>query len=420
MKNRTVLISGAGIAGPTLAYWLEKYGFHPTVVERAPAPRSGGHAVDIRGTARQVAERTGIVARVRQAHTGARGLAFVDREGKRVATMGTDVFGHSGGPVAEMAVLRTDLARILYDTSRDDVEYVFGDSITAVDQDENGVRVDFAQGGARQFDLLVGADGVHSTVRDLVFGSEQRYIRDLGCYIALFSTSTALAHDGWQLMYTMSGRDGRPGRTAALYPKPAPGEALAGFFLRSAPLGYDKRDIDEQKRTVVSAFQGDAWEIPRMLSTIWEAPDFYFDRVEQVQMDTWSRGRTVLIGDAGYCASPMSGIGTSLALVGAYILAGELAAADGDHRLAYAAYEREMREFAERAQEFARNAGDGGLMPDSRAQVWLRNLSIRMLPFLPRRLVGRGMEKVAEVVELKDYTAFTRAEARDKGGQACR
>ncbi|MGW6331272.1 FAD-dependent monooxygenase [Nocardia rhamnosiphila] len=403
MKNRSILISGAGIAGPALAFWLHRYGFHPTVVERAPAPRTGGHPVDIRGTARHVAERMGIVDRVRAANTGARGMAFVDAAGNRVATMGTEVFGDSGGPVAEMSLLRTDLARILYDATRADVEYVYGDAIGAVAQDRAGVRVGFEHGTPRRFDLLVGADGVHSNVRQLVFGPTQRYLRDLGSYISLFTTTTERDHDGWRLMYTVPAGHGRPGRTAALYPKPEPGTALAGFFLRSAPLSYDRDDIDEQKRIVVRAFEGDAWEVPRMLDAIRDATDFYFDRVVQIEVDTWSRQRTVLLGDAGYCASPMSGIGTSLALVGAYILAGELAAADGDHTVAYPTYEAKMRRFVDRAQEFARGAGDGGLMPDSRRRLWMRNQAIRTLRYLPRRVVGRGMEKVADTIELDDY-----------------
>ncbi|MFI2230345.1 FAD-dependent monooxygenase [Nocardia testacea] len=403
MKNRNILISGAGIAGPALAFWLHRYGFHPTVVERAPTPRSGGHPVDIRGTARDVAQRMGIVDRVRAANTGARGMAFVDAAGRRVATMSTQVFGDSGGPVAEMSLLRTDLARILYDTTRADVEYVYGETIGAVAQDHAGVHVRFGDGAPRRFDLLVGADGVHSNVRQLVFGPAERFLRDLGSYISLYTTATERDHDGWRLMYTVPAGNGRPGRTAACYPKPEPGTALAGFFLRSAPLSYDRRDIDEQKQIVVRTFEGDGWEVPRMLAGIRDTTDFYFDRVVQVEVDVWSRRRTVLLGDAGYCASPMSGIGTSLALVGAYILAGELAAADGDHTVAYPTYEAKMRRFVDRAQEFARSAGDGGLMPDSRLQLRLRNQAVRTLRYLPRHLVGRGMEKVANTVELDDY-----------------
>lgn len=408
MQNRNILISGAGIAGPTLAYWLHRYGFHPTVVERAPEPRTGGHAVDIRGTARQVAERMGIVAQVRRAHTGARGMAFIDRDGRHVATMSTDVFGDSGGPVAEMAILRTDLARILYDATHDTTDYVFGDSITAVAQDAHGVHVEFGSGRSGRYDLLVGADGVRSRTRHLVFGPEQNYLHDLGCYVSLFTVPTTLDLAGWQLMYTVPAGNGRPGRTAGLRPRAEPGTAVAGFFLRSEPLPIDRNDIDEQKRLVVRTFEGDGWEIPRILPAIRDAPDFYFDRVHQVQVDTWSHGRTVLLGDAGYCASPMSGIGTSLALVGAYILAGELAAADGDHHVAYPAYERAMRGFADSAQEFARGAGDGGLMPDSRAQLWLRNQSVRLLPYLPKRFVPRGMDKLAHSVELADYPVLSR------------
>lgn len=407
MHNRSVLVSGAGIAGPTLAYWLHKFGFHPTVVERAPAPRSGGHAVDIRGTARQVAERMRIAAQVRRAHTGTRGMAFVDHKSRRIATLDTETYGDSGGPIAEMAILRTDLARIIHDATRDDVEYVFGDSITRVEQDDAGVRVEFDKGAPRRFDLLIGADGVYSNVRRLVFGPHERYIRDLGCYVSLFTTTPGLNLDGWQLMYTMPGGAGRPGKTAGLTPRSGSDTALAGFFLRSSPLPHNRRDIDEQKRLVVRTFEGEGWEVPRILSTIRDAPDFYFDRMGQVRLDTWSRGRTVLLGDAGYCASPMSGIGTSLALVGAYILAGELMLAEGDHHLAYPTYEHKMREFVERAQKFARGAGNGGLTPDSRTQLWLRNQSLRTLPYLPKRFATRGMEQVANLVELDDYPTPT-------------
>lgn len=408
MKNRSVLISGAGIAGPTLAWWLHRYGFDVTVVERAPAPRTGGHAVDIRGTAREVAERTGILPAVRAAHTGARGMAFVDQDGRHVATLGMDVFGDSGGPVAELAIKRTDLARILYEATRDDVEYVFDDSVIAAQQDGDGVHVQFEKGEPRHVDLLVGADGVRSAVRRLMFGPHEEYVRDLGLYLALYGTTTDVDLDGWQLMYTVPGGRGRPGRTAGLYPQRTPGTAMAGFFLPSPPVDGLRHDVAEQKRMVLRAFDGVGWEVPRMLGSIGDADDFFFDRVVQVEVDGWSRGRTVLLGDAGYCASPMSGIGTSLALVGAYVLAGELAAADGDHERAFRAYEAEMREFAARAHEFARASGDGGLMPESRAQLRMRDLSVRMLPYLPKGLVSRGMDRVARTVTLKDYPAPVR------------
>jgi 2-polyprenyl-6-methoxyphenol hydroxylase-like FAD-dependent oxidoreductase len=402
MGNRNILISGASVAGSTLAYGLRRYGFNPTVVERAPAPRMGGQAIDLRGTARQVAERMGIMADIRQAHTGTHGMAFVDSAGKRVASMGAELFGDSGGPVAELEILRGDLVRILYTASRDQVEYIFDDSIASIAQGDDGVHVTFERGAPRIFDLLVGADGLHSNVRRQVFGAESEFVRDLGAYVSIFTTSTNVDLGGWELMYSMPGKNNVRGKTAALYPLPDR-RAIAMFFFGSPAQDYDRHDVEQQKQLLAQAFAGEGWAIPQMLAALWQAPDFYFDRICQVQMDSWSRGRVALLGDAAHCGSPMAGNGSSMALVGAYVLAGELAAAAGDYRMAFASYESEMRDFVTRCQAFAQGS-TGALLPKSRAQIWMRNLGLKTLPYMPwKSLIAGGFEKTVNAVTLKNY-----------------
>jgi 2-polyprenyl-6-methoxyphenol hydroxylase-like FAD-dependent oxidoreductase len=397
MMNRDILISGASIAGLALAYWLRQYGFNPTVVEQAPAPREGGYAVDLRGAAREAAERMGIMADVRRAHVGTRGLSYVNGANEPVASMSSDLLGDSGGAIAEIEILRGDLIRILYAAAGDDVEYIFEDSISSISQGEEGVGVTFQRGEPRHFDLMVGADGLHSNVRALAFGDELEFVRDLGAHVSIFTTPNHLDLDGWELMYST------PGRTAAMYPARHNTEAKAMFFFASEPFPYDRHDIGGQKKILAEAFAGGGWEVPRLLEAMWGASDFYFDTVSQVHMDRWSSGRAVLVGDAAYCPSPMAGVGTSLALVGAYVLAGELKAAGGDHRRAFVRYEEEMREYVEQGQKLAKGNATG-LIPRSRLQIRIRNQVIRMLPYLPwRGLIAGGVQKAANAITLKDY-----------------
>lgn len=403
MPNTRVLISGASVAGPALAFWLNRHGFQPTIVERAAAPRPGGQAVDLRGAGREAAERMGLMPQIRQAHTGVRGMALVDRAGRRQATMMADLLGHSGGFIADIEILRGDPVGILYDATREDAEYVFDDSIVDIAEHEHGVDVSFEHGLPRTFDLVVGADGLHSNVRRLVFGKEAHFVRDLGAYVSIFAMTAPQELNGIELLYSVPGKNGMGGKTAAVYPIADTTCARGMLFFTSPLLNGDRRDLDQQKALVAQAFEGEGWYVPRLVEAMWAAPDFYFDRVSQVQLPAWSIGRTVLLGDAGYCPSSMAGLGTSMAMVGAYVLAGELAAAAGDHRAAFASYEHQMRSYVAGCQQSV-GGGRWFLLPKNRVEMWLRNLSLRMLPYLPwRGVIAAGMQKVASGIVLKNY-----------------
>jgi 2-polyprenyl-6-methoxyphenol hydroxylase-like FAD-dependent oxidoreductase len=392
LKNKNILISGAGVAGPALAYWLHRYGFTPTIVERAPELREGGYAVDFRGRAHlTVLEKMGILADIERAQTNMGAMAYVNSEGKKLASIPADLFS------GDLEILRGDLARILYDATQDCTEYLFGDSVASLSEDEHGVLVTFERGAPRRFGLVVGADGLHSTVRALAFGPESRYVREMGLYCAVFTTANHLGLDHTGHAY------GTPGKLAAVYSARRNTEAKAVFYFGAPPLSYDRRDTGPQMKIVEEAFAGVGWEVPRLLDAMWDAPDFYFDSISQVRMDTWSQGRAVLLGDAAYCPSPLSGMGTGLAVVGAYVLAGELAAAGGDHRVAFARYEEAMRDYAGGCQKLGEGVGKW-MVPQSRFMAWFLNQNYKLIPYVPwKGLMAKSVKKTASAITLRDY-----------------
>ncbi|WP_406738827.1 FAD-dependent monooxygenase [Streptomyces sp. NBC_00853] len=401
-KNISVLISGASVAGPALAHWLHRYGFTTTVVERAPALRDGGYAVDFRGEAHlSVLRGMGILEAVERARTGTGSMAYVNRAGKPQAKLPADLFA------GDVEILRGDLARILYEATAPHTEYVFGDSVTSLTEDAEGVTVTFERGAPRRFDLVIGADGMHSTTRRLAFGPKERFVRHLGVHCAIFTTANRLGLDHTGHAYRTAGR------LVAMYSARHNTEAKAVFYFASPLLDLDRREVARQQAVLAEQFSGNGWESDRLLEDMRSAPDFYFDSVGQVRMDSWSRGRVALLGDAAYCPSSLSGMGTGLALVGAYVLAGELAAARGDHRAAFARYEAELREYAAGCQKM----GDGVarlMVPGSRLTATLLNRYYKVMPYLPGKgMAARIARRTAENITLRDYSAWDRLGPRD-------
>jgi 2-polyprenyl-6-methoxyphenol hydroxylase-like FAD-dependent oxidoreductase len=401
--HKKALISGASIAGPMLAYWLYRYGFDVTVVERADAVRSGGYPIDIRGTAIDAVERMGLLPQLQAAHIDTRTLTFVDSDGAQIGIIGPELLG-SDEDGRHIELPRGALTSLLYELTCDTaIRYRFSDSIDALEDDGDGVNVRFKSGEHGRFDFVVGADGLHSNTRALAFGPEEPFHRYLGRCFNLFSVPNYAGFSQEGVIYS------EPGRMAGVYAvgKSETVHALLVFAADEAPF-LSHREIDEQRRRTADVFAGCGWEVPRLVEAMQSADDLYFDTVSQIHMPRWSAGRVVLVGDAAHAPSFLSGQGTSLALVGAYVLAGELAM-HSDLAEAFASYERIVRPFVEANQALA-SGGGSILLPRSQEELDSRNRALMAGAFVANNGGDFAAERrrVYNWLELPEYERVLR------------
>ncbi|MCE5293099.1 MAG: FAD-dependent monooxygenase [Chlamydiales bacterium] len=339
MKNKRVLISGAGVAGLTLAYWLKQHGFGPTIVERHPVLRTWGYKLDIRGSALDVLKRMNIHDLAKLARTDTQGATMIDSFGNKIEKMDADICG--GRVQEDLELLRKDLCELLY-SKTNDIEFLFDNCITQTTEQENGILVEFEKGKSAVYDLVIGADGLHSGLRKQVFGDESLFLKELGMYVSYCSVPNYLNLDRWEIEYHA------PKRFIIVYNAKGDDDLIAGFAFNSDCI--TSRDPYVQKKCIRDSFSHVGWEASKLIELMQTSPNFYFDCCAQIHMPSWSKGRVALVGDAAYAASPVSGQGTSVAIVGAYILAEELAKAQGNYEKAYAEYENKMRPFVKRNQ----------------------------------------------------------------------
>lgn len=399
MSASTVLISGAGVAGPALGYWLSERGHRVVIVESAPGIRPGGQTVDLRGAARDVVRRMGLLDRMLEKSMDQRGIAWVRSDGSRRAEMPVEAFD-GNGVVSKVEILRGDLVDVLYEATRERVEYRFGTRVAALTRRDDAVDAELSDGTRITAHLVVGADGPHSAVRRLVWGPEEQFVKPLGGYHAWFTAPDTVGLRGWYLMYQAPG-----GLNASMRPSHDPALAKAGLAFRSDPLEYDRHDLDRQRALLAERFAGVGWHADALVDAARVADDFYFDAFLQIHMDSWVSGRVALCGDAAYCASPLSGMGTALALVGAYVLAGEVGPADNgpDTTAALRRYAEVMRPFVDRCQDLP--AGIDGYAPMSASDIGMTALVMTWMQRWPFRwFAARKFFATADSIELPDYS----------------
>lgn len=389
-----IAISGAGVAGAALAHWLHRTGHSPTLIERAAAFRTGGYMIDFWGIGYRVARQMGIEAAIREAGYDVQSVRSIGPDGTTRAMLGVDVFRRVIGNDFT-SLPRGDLAAAIYRTVEDRVPTVFGDSITGIDQRPEGVRLTFQNRPADDFDLLIGADGLHSTVRSLAFGAEERFEHYLGCKVAAcvvddYRPRTAGASSDTYLTYSIPGRQVgqftlRGDRTMFL------------FVFRDE---HDDHGLTP-KEQLHKKFDDAGWECRHILAAVAGVEELYFDVVSQIRMDRWSNGRVLLIGDAAGCISLLGGEGTGLAITEAYALAGELSLADGDHRRAFTSYESRLRPFIEGKQAGAERML-GFFATRTRFGLWFRDMTLRAMN-LSRPVAGLFAGSVRDDLDLPDY-----------------
>jgi 2-polyprenyl-6-methoxyphenol hydroxylase-like FAD-dependent oxidoreductase len=390
-----IAISGAGVAGPTLAYWLLRGGHDPTLIESAAAPRGGGYMVDFWGLGYQVAERMGLAKQVRQAGYDLQAVRYLDAHGRTAASISAAIMRRELGE-RFTSLPRGDLADILYRGLEGRAETLFGATILAIEEHTRGVRVAIAGHAERDFDIVVGADGLHSNVRALVFGPQERFERRIGYYVAAFEAPGYRPRD--ELAYVSYGI---PGRQISRFAQRNDQTMFLFVFAAERLAGPEPKTVVERKQALDRVFAGTRWEWPGIAAALDAADDVYFDRVSQIALDAWSKGRVVLAGDAAACVSLLAGEGAGLGMTEAYVLAGELALADGDHVRAFAAYEARLRRFIDGKQKSAR-AFASSFTPRTAFGVWFRNQATKLMtiPGVPGLLIGGQMR---DALELPSY-----------------
>ena len=394
MQNRSVLISGIGIAGPTLAYWLGEYGIHPILIERSPSLRAGGYVIDFWGLGFDVAERMGLLPDLARQGYDVDEVRLVDGRERRVGGFGAGVFRTlTGGRYVSIA--RSDLAKLIYRTIEGRCETIFGDSVAGIEQVDEGVNFVFEKSSPRRFDLVVGADGLHSRIRNLAFGSQGRFEKYLGYFVAAFEIIGYRPRDeGVYVSYSI------PGKQVARFAM-RDDRTLFLFVLAADEHNVDPHDTKIQKSLLFAEFGEAGWECPQILAALENCDELYFDRVSQIRMDRWSQGRVALVGDAAFCPALLAGQGAALAMAAAYVLAGELSASRTAPEAAFCRYEELLRPLIVRKQKAAEHFAHS-FAPRTRMGIFVRNQVTKAfaIPGVAELAIGRDLR---DRMDLPDY-----------------
>lgn len=369
-----ILVIGAGIAGPAVCYWLKRFGFAPVLSEKSAAIRKGGQPLDIRGVATDLTRNMGIYDQICDVRTGIAYGRFVDTNGNVLHEEHGEKFGFRQDD--EVEILRGDLVQILMNMITPDVPCRFNESIQNMQQTSDKVIVHFKDGKVENYDLVIAADGIHSATRRMIFAQDEYQLIQLGSYISTFTIPNYLGLNHVNLECETDHK------LVSISSDNDPNTATAGFMFRSQHTLQDIRDEIEQKQFLHDTFNDFGWESTNLLKHMQTSHDFYFDAITQVKMSSWTKGRIALLGDAGYAASPLSGQGNNLALIGAYILAGELKAAQGDYQQAFTRYNDLLHPFIAANQQFGKWVSESFLVKEDVSKALAEDRSTKILAML--------------------------------------